>query len=148
MFFHKDGQQNSRAARRRDADHQADLQDVTRHQKGTRSRPGHSKSGASRRDLAVLIIAVLRARGIAGLFVSGDPHLADDDDVRYRRQHPRPGFRLMFPFQGGSISIRREAAWIKKNLIRVAVAQDPREVIPLQGTWFGTARRHPAMKSR
>jgi hypothetical protein len=33
-----------------------------------------------------------------------------------------------------------------KNLIRVAVAPDAREVIPLQGTWFGTAADHPAMK--
>ena len=32
-----------------------------------------------------------------------------------------------------------------KNLIRVAVAPDPREVIPLQGTWFGTAADHVAM---
>ena len=33
-----------------------------------------------------------------------------------------------------------------KNLIRVAVAHDAREVIPLQGTWFGTAADHRAMK--
>ena len=33
-----------------------------------------------------------------------------------------------------------------KNLIRVAVAPEPREAIPLQGTWFGTAADHLAMK--
>ena len=33
-----------------------------------------------------------------------------------------------------------------ENLIRVAVAHDPREAIPLQGTWFGTAADHLAMK--
>jgi hypothetical protein len=33
-----------------------------------------------------------------------------------------------------------------QNLIRVAVAHHPREAIPLQGTWFGTASDHLAMK--
>jgi hypothetical protein len=33
-----------------------------------------------------------------------------------------------------------------QNLIRVAVAHHPREAIPVQGTWFGTASDHLAMK--
>jgi hypothetical protein len=35
--------------------------------------------------------------------------------------------------------------WGNQNLIRVAVAHHPREAIPLQGTWFGTASDHLAM---
>jgi hypothetical protein len=30
--------------------------------------------------------------------------------------------------------------------VRVAVAHEPREAIPLQGTWIGTASDHLAMK--
>jgi hypothetical protein len=33
-----------------------------------------------------------------------------------------------------------------QNLVRVAVAPEPREAIPLQGTWIGTASDHLAMK--
>jgi hypothetical protein len=33
-----------------------------------------------------------------------------------------------------------------QNLVRVAVVHRPREAIPLQGTWIGTASDHLAMK--
>ena len=33
-----------------------------------------------------------------------------------------------------------------RDLVRVAVAHEPREAIPLQGTWIGTASDHLAMK--
>ena len=33
-----------------------------------------------------------------------------------------------------------------RNLIRVAVAQHPREAIPLQGSWYGSASDHLAMR--
>ena len=33
-----------------------------------------------------------------------------------------------------------------QNLVRVAVVHEPREAIPLQGTWIGTASDHLAMK--
>jgi hypothetical protein len=32
-----------------------------------------------------------------------------------------------------------------QNLVRVAVVHEPREAIPLQGTWVGTASDHLAM---
>jgi transglutaminase-like putative cysteine protease len=78
--------------------------------------------------------------------VSGYLHLPDDDDdsVTGGNTHawvqvyvPGPGW-IDFDPSGGSVG--------NKNLIRVAVAPDPREVIPLQGTWFGTAADHVAMK--
>jgi hypothetical protein len=33
-----------------------------------------------------------------------------------------------------------------RDLVRVAVAHEPRKAIPLQGTWIGTASDHLAMK--
>ncbi len=50
---------------------------------------------------------------------------------------PGPGW-VDFDPSGGTVG--------NKNLIRVAVAPDPSEAIPLQGTWFGTAADHLAMK--
>jgi hypothetical protein len=33
-----------------------------------------------------------------------------------------------------------------RNLVRIAVVREPREAIPLQGTWIGTASDHLTMK--
>ena len=120
---------------------------VARHEKGIQSPAWTLKLGSgSCRDLAVLMIAALRARGIAARFVSGYLHLANDDDdaVTGGNTHawvqayvPGPGW-VDFDPSGGVVG--------NKNLIRVAVASDAREAIPLQGTWFGTAADHRSMK--
>jgi transglutaminase-like putative cysteine protease len=92
------------------------------------------------------MIAALRARGIAARFVSGYLHLPEDDDdgavggnthAWVQVYVPGPGW-VDFDPSGGAVG--------NKNLIRVAVAPDAREAIPLQGTWFGTAADHRAMK--
>ena len=57
-----------------------------------------------------------------------------------------PGFRFTFPDQAGWTSIRRAALSGIQDLVRVAVVREPREAIPLQGTWIGTASDHLAMK--
>jgi transglutaminase-like putative cysteine protease len=120
---------------------------VARHEKGIQAPAWTLKvRSGSCRDLAVLMIAALRARGIAARFVSGYLHLADDDDdsatggnthAWVQVYMPGPGW-VDFDPSGGIVG--------NKNLIRVAVADHPREVIPLQGTWFGTAADHPTMK--
>jgi transglutaminase-like putative cysteine protease len=120
---------------------------LSRHEKGIQAPALTLKLGSgSCRDLAVFMIAALRARGIAARFVSGYLHLADDDDdcAAGGNTHawvqvyvPGPGW-VDFDPSGGSVG--------NENLIRVAVAHHPREAIPLQGTWFGTAADHLAMK--
>jgi transglutaminase-like putative cysteine protease len=103
------------------------------------------------RDVAVLMIAALRSRGVAARFVSGYVHLIDDDedeedeeeDIVGGNTHawvqvyvPGPGWVDFDP-----------AAGVTKDhtLIRVATVQDPREAIPLQGTWYGSPSDHLAM---
>ena len=123
---------------------------VSRHEKGIQAPVSTLYRGSgSCRDLAVLMITALRARGIAARFVSGYLHLADDDEddddcAAGGNTHawvqvyvPGPGWVDLDP-SGGSVG--------NENLIRVAVAPQPREAIPLQGIWFGTAADYLAMK--
>jgi transglutaminase-like putative cysteine protease len=118
---------------------------VARHEKGIQDPVETLQLGSgSCRDLAMLMIALLRSRSIAARFVSGYLHLPDDEDDVGGNTHawvqvyvPGPGW-VDFDPSGGSVG--------NKNLIRVAVARHPSEVIPLQGTWFGSAADHRAMK--
>ena len=148
-FFRKDGS----------ADTHALLVDMTqtirrmfkhaaRHEKGIQDPLVTLALGSgSCRDLAVLMIAALRSRGIAARFVSGYVHLADDDDedeMTGGNTHawvqvyvPGPGW-VDFDPSGGVVGNR--------NLVRVAVAHHPREAIPVQGSWYGSASDHLAMK--
>jgi transglutaminase-like putative cysteine protease len=102
-------------------------------------------ASGSCRDLAVLMIAALRSLGIAARFVSGYLHLADEnDDLTGGNTHawmqayvPGPGW-VDFDPSSGIVG--------NGSLVRVAVAHDPGEAIPLQGTWTGSASDHLAMK--
>ena len=119
---------------------------VARHEKGIQDPIRTLKlASGSCRDLAVLMIAALRSLGIAARFVSGYLHLGDDDDrVAGGNTHawaqiyvPGPGW-VDFDPSSGVVG--------NQNLVRVAVVHEPREAIPLQGSWFGSASDHLSMK--
>jgi transglutaminase-like putative cysteine protease len=118
---------------------------VARHQKGTQEPIRALELGSgSCRDLAVLMIAALRSLGIAARFVSGYLNVADDDGATGGNTHawvqahvPGPGW-VDFDPSSGAVGNR--------NLVRVAVVREPRQAIPLQGTWIGTASDHLSMK--
>jgi transglutaminase-like putative cysteine protease len=121
---------------------------VTRHQKGVQDPLRTLALGSgSCRDLAMLMIAALRSRGIAARFVSGYVHLAQDDDTDeltggnthawVQAYIPGPGW-VDFDPSSGIVG--------NQNLVRVAVVHDPRDAIPLQGNWYGSASDHLAMK--
>jgi transglutaminase-like putative cysteine protease len=126
---------------------------VSRHEEGIQD-PVQTLSlwSGSCRDVAVLMIAALRSRGIAARFVSGYVHLVDDDDeeedegddITGGNTHawvqayvPGPGWVDLDP-TGGITG--------NQNLIRVAAVEHPSEAIPLQGTWYGSPSDHLAMK--
>jgi transglutaminase-like putative cysteine protease len=147
-FFHTDGSADTHALLvRMTRTISLTFRHVARHEKGIQNPAQTLKLGSgSCRDLAMLMIAVLRSRGMAARFVSGYLHLPDDDDddVTGGNTHawvqvyvPGPGW-VDFDPSGGTVGNR--------NLVRVAVARHLREAIPLQGTWFGNASDHLAMK--
>jgi transglutaminase-like putative cysteine protease len=125
---------------------------VSRHEEGIQDPEQTLALGSgSCRDVAVLMIAALRSRGIAARFVSGYVHLIDDDEdcralnaeINGGNTHawvqvyvPGPGWVDFDPAAGLPEN---------HNLIRVAAAQHARQAIPLQGTWYGTASDYLTM---
>jgi transglutaminase-like putative cysteine protease len=97
------------------------------------------------RDLAVLMIAALRSLGIAARFVSGYLHLADDVDDRAVGGNTHAWVQVYVPGPGWVDFDPSTGMVGNQNLVRVAVVHEPREAIPLQGTWIGTASDHVAM---
>jgi transglutaminase-like putative cysteine protease len=104
-----------------------------------------TKSGTCR-DYALFMIEALRRLGIAARFVSGYLFIHGD------REHGYVG--------GGSThawvqAYLPSAGWIEfdptngivgsRDLIRVAVARDPRQAIPLHGTYLGSADAYLGM---
>jgi transglutaminase-like putative cysteine protease len=120
---------------------------VARHEKGTQDPIRTLKlASGSCRDLAVLMIATLRSLGIAARFVSGYLNLADDDDERVTGGNTHAWVQAYVPGPGWVDFDPSRGTVGNQNLVRVAVAREPREAIPLQGTWIGTASDHLAMK--
>ena len=118
-----------------------------RHQKGTQDpvRTLDLASGSCR-DLAVLMIAALRSLGIAARFVSGYLNLADPDDDRLTGGNTHAWVQAYIPGPGWVDFDPSSGMVGNENLVRVAVVHEPREAIPLQGTWIGSASDHLAMR--
>jgi transglutaminase-like putative cysteine protease len=120
---------------------------VARHENGTQD-PVQTLTLASGscRDLAVFMIAALRSLGLAARFVSGYLHLADDDDDRIIGGNTHAWVQVYVPGPGWVDFDPSSGMVGNQNLVRVAVVHEPREAIPLQGTWVGTASDHLVMK--
>ena len=120
---------------------------VARHENGIQDSAQTLELGSgSCRDLAVLMIAALRSLGLAARFVSGYLHLADDDDDRVTGGNTHAWVQVYVPGPGWVDFDPSSGMVGNQNLVRVAVVHEPREAIPLQGTWIGTASDHLAMK--
>jgi transglutaminase-like putative cysteine protease len=78
--------------------------------------------------------------------VSGYLNLDDDDDDRDTGGNTHAWVQVYVPGPGWVDFDPSSGTVGNRNLVRVAVVREPREAIPLQGTWIGTASDHLTMK--
>jgi transglutaminase-like putative cysteine protease len=119
---------------------QRDLTYAAREESGVQDPGKTLRTGSgSCRDFAVLMIEAVRSLGLAARFVTGYLYLPED------RRAERVG--------GGATHAWMEvyvpgAGWVEfdptngivgnHDLIRVAVVRDPRQAVPISGTWTGS----------
>ncbi len=98
------------------------------------------KSGSCR-DFAVLMIDAVRSLGFAAQFVSGYIYSPNSDQgpQRLGGGHTHAWVRVYLPSCGWTEFDPTNGIVGNRDLIRVAVARDPRQAIPLCGTWDGAA---------
>jgi transglutaminase-like putative cysteine protease len=114
---------------------------VRRSEQGTHDpaltlRLGHG----SCRDLALLMVEAVRALGLAARFVSGYLYVPSRDAPGHRGGGSTHAWCQVYLPGAGWVEFDPTNGIVgNRDLIRVAVARDPRQAIPLSGTWFGRA---------
>ena len=90
------------------------------------------------RDLAVLMIEAVRSLGMAARFVSGYLHVPDHDDDRNAGGGNTHAWVQVYLPGPGWVDFDPASGIVGNHgLVRVAVVRDPRQAIPLHGTWTG-----------
>jgi len=110
-----------------------------RHEQGTQHPLDTLQTGTGTcRDYALLMIEALRRLGIAARFVSG--YLFTGNDHGYRGGGSTHAWVQVYLPSAGWIEFDPTNGIIgTRDLIRVAVARDPRQAIPLHGVYLGSA---------
>ncbi len=110
---------------------------INRQEAGTQD-PITTLSGGrgSCRDFAVLMMEAVRALGFAARFVSGYLYVPDDAG-HIGGGNTHAWVQVYLPGAGWVEFDPTNGIIGNKDLIRVAVARDPRQAIPLWGTWIG-----------
>lgn len=92
------------------------------------------------RDFAVLMLEAARTLGLAARFVSGYLYSPKHDNPESRRRgggNTHAWVRIFMP-SGGWVEFDPTNGLVgNRDLIRVAVARDPYQAVPLSGTWDG-----------
>jgi transglutaminase-like putative cysteine protease len=92
------------------------------------------------RDYALFMIEALRRLGIAARFVSGYLFIPGDRAHGYRGGGSTHAWVQVYLPSAGWIEFDPTNGIIgTRDLVRVAVARDPRQAIPLHGTYLGSA---------
>jgi transglutaminase-like putative cysteine protease len=112
-----------------------------RHEHGTQHPLDTLQTGAGTcRDYALLMIEALRQLGIAARFVSGYLFLAGDRVNGYLGGGSTHAWVQVYLPSAGWIEFDPTNGIVgSRDLIRVAVARDPRQAIPLHGVYLGAA---------
>ena len=99
----------------------------------------HLQAGSCR-DFAMLMIEASRRLGLAARFVSGyiySPQHGASHAPRVGGGHTHAWMRVYLPSQGWVDFDPTNGIVGGEGLIRVAVAREPRQALPLHGSWFG-----------
>jgi transglutaminase-like putative cysteine protease len=117
-----------------------------RHEQGTQHPLDTLQTGSGTcRDYALLMIEALRRLGIAARFVSG--YLFTGDDHRHLAGGSTHAWVQVYLPSAGWIEFDpTNGITGSRDLIRVAVARDPCQAIPLHGTYLGPAEAFIDMK--
>jgi len=89
------------------------------------------------RDYALLMIETLRRLGIAARFVSG--YLCDGDSAHAGGGATHAWVQVYLPDAGWIEFDPTNGIEVTRDLVRVAVARDPVQALPLHGTYLGPA---------
>lgn len=116
---------------------------IARHERGIQEPAQTLKLGSGTcRDFAVLMIEAARSLGLAARFVSGYLYSAGRDGAEPGSANVGGGAthawaRIYLPGAGWVEFDPTNGIVGNRDLIRVAVARDPRQAVPLHGTWTG-----------
>ena len=121
----------------------ADFKYNTRLEKGAQSplETLRLRSGSCR-DYAVLMMEAVRSLGLAARFVSGyiySPHSGRGSRGRIGGGHTHAWVRVYLPACGWVEFDPTNGIVGNADLVRVAIARDPSQAVPLHGTWMGNA---------
>lgn len=94
-------------------------------------------SSGTCRDYAVLMMDAVRALGLAARFVSGYVYQPDKEDARVGGHSTHAWVRVFLPGSGWIEFDPTNGIVGNRGLIRVAIARDPAQAVPLSGTWHG-----------
>jgi transglutaminase-like putative cysteine protease len=89
------------------------------------------------RDFAVLMIEAARSLGLAARFVSGYVYSSSAKGGRAGGGHTHAWVRVFLPSCGWVEFDPTNGIVGNADLVRVAIARDPRQAVPLHGTWSG-----------
>ena len=111
---------------------------VSRHEKGTQTpiETLNQRQGTCR-DFAVLMIEAVRALGFAARFVSGYVYNPSPSEGVVGGGNTHAWVRIFLPGSGWVEFDPTNGIIGNRGLIRVAIARDPYQALPLSGTWFG-----------
>ena len=94
------------------------------------------RSGSCR-DFAVLMMEAARSLGLAAQFVSGYVYSSSQKGGRTGGGHTHAWVRVFLPSCGWVEFDPTNGIVGNCDLVRVAIARDPRQATPLHGTWAG-----------
>ncbi|WP_157219856.1 transglutaminase family protein [Flavisphingomonas formosensis] len=111
---------------------------LARHEKGTQTpiETIEKRSGTCR-DYAVLMMEAVRALGFAARFVSGYVYNPSRSEGRVGGGNTHAWVRIFLPGAGWVEFDPTNGIIGNRGLVRVAVARDPYQALPLSGTWSG-----------